>query len=34
MADKTLDEVLKGISKKYGDNVAKYGAEDLSVDGV
>lgn len=34
MADKTLDEVLKGISKKYGDNVAKFGAEDLSVDGV
>lgn len=34
MADKTLDEVLKNISKKYGDNVAKFGAEDLSVDGV
>ena len=34
MAEKTLNEVLKGISKKYGDNVAKFGAEDLSVDGV
>lgn len=34
MAEKTLDEVLKGISKKYGDNVAKFGADDLSIDGV
>lgn len=34
MADKTLDEVLKTISKKYGDNVAKFGADDLSIDGV
>ena len=34
MADKTLDEVLKGISKKYGDNVAKFGAEELAIDGV
>lgn len=34
MAEKTLNEVLKNISKKYGDNVAKFGAEDLSVDGV
>lgn len=34
MADKTLDEVLKNISKKYGDNVAKFGADDLSIDGV
>lgn len=34
MADKTLDEVLKNINKKYGDNVAKFGAEDLTVDGV
>lgn len=34
MADKTLNEVLKSIEKKYGDNVAKFGAEDLSIDGV
>lgn len=30
---KTLNEVLKGISKKYGDNVAKFGADDLTIDG-
>ena len=34
MSDKTLSEVLKGISKKYGDNVAKFGADDLSIDGI
>ena len=30
----TLNGVLKDISKKYGNNVAKFGAEDLAVDGV
>ena len=30
----TLNSVLKDISKKYGDNVAKFGADDLSIDGV
>ena len=34
MSDKTLSEVLKSISKKYGDNVAKFGADDLSIDGI
>lgn len=34
MADKTLNDVLKNISKKYGDSVAKFGADDLSIDGV
>lgn len=34
MADKTLNDVLKNISKKYGDGVAKFGADDLSIDGV
>ena len=31
---KSLDEVLKTISKKYGDGVAKFGADELTVDGV
>lgn len=30
----TLSSVLKDISKKYGNNVAKFGAEDLTIDGV
>lgn len=30
----SLDQVLKKISKDYGDSVAKYGADDLTVDGV
>lgn len=30
----TLDDVLKDISKKYGDSVAKFGADDLEVDGI
>ena len=34
MAEFTLNGVLKDISKKYGENVAKFGAEDLTVDGV
>ena len=34
MSDKTLNEVLKTIEKKYGDTIAKFGADDLSVDGV
>jgi len=34
MAELTLNSVLKDISKRYGENVAKFGAEDLSVDGV
>lgn len=33
-APKTLEEVLKGISKKYGENVVKEGVEDLTVDGI
>ncbi len=34
MAELTLNSVLKDIGKKYGDNVAKFGAEDLAVDGI
>ena len=34
MADLTLKGVLKDISKKYGDNVAKFGADSLEVDGI
>lgn len=34
MAEMTLNGALKDIAKKYGDNVAKFGAEDLAVDGV
>ena len=34
MAEMTLNSVLKNISKKYGDNVAKFGADDLTVDGI
>lgn len=30
----TLNGVLKDISKRYGDNVAKFGADDLSIDGM
>lgn len=30
----SLNDVLKKISKKYGDNVAKFGADDLTIDGV
>lgn len=30
----SLNEVLKDISKKFGDNVVKIGVEDLTVDGV
>ena len=33
MAD-SLDSVLKKITKKYGDGVAKFGADDLTIDGV
>ena len=33
MAD-SLNDVLKKISKKYGDNVAKFGADDLAIDGI
>lgn len=31
---KSLNEVIRGISKKYGDNIAKFGADDLTLDGV
>lgn len=31
---KSLSQVLKDISKQYGQNVAKFGADDLTVDGV
>ena len=34
MSEKTLNEVLKTIEKKYGDTIAKFGADDLSIDGV
>ena len=33
MAD-SLKTVLKNISKKYGENVAKFGADSLEVDGI
>ena len=29
-----LNEILKGITKKYGESVVKFGVEDLAVDGV
>ena len=29
-----LNEVLKQISKKFGNNVVKIGVDDLTVDGV
>lgn len=29
-----LTDVLKSINKKYGDNIAKFGADDLTVDGI
>ena len=29
-----LSSVLKDISKKYGSGVAKFGADDLTVDGI
>lgn len=34
MANDSLAEVMKRISKKYGDNVVRVGAQDLTVDGV
>lgn len=34
MAELTLNGVLKNISKKYGEGVAKFGADDLSIDGM
>ena len=34
MADKSLNEVLKSLNKKFGDNVVKIGAEALEVDGI
>ena len=34
MANDSLVEVMKKISKKYGDNVVRVGAQDLTVDGV
>ena len=30
----SLNEVLKDISKKFGENVVRIGVEDLTVDGV
>ena len=33
MANDSLAEVMKKISKKYGDNVVRVGAQDLTVDG-
>ena len=34
MADKSLNEVLKSLNKKFGENVVKIGAESLEVDGI
>ena len=34
MANDSLAEVMKKISKKYGDNVVRVGAQDLTVDAV
>ncbi len=34
MGELTLNGVLRDISKKYGDNVAKFGADSLEVDGI
>ena len=34
MANDSLAEVMKKISKKYGDNVVRVGAQDLTADGV
>lgn len=34
MADKSLNEVLKSLNKKFGENVVKIGAEALEVDGI
>ena len=31
---KNLSDVLKNISKKYGDNVVKRGVDSLDVDGI
>ena len=31
---KSLSDVLKNISKKYGDNVVKKGVDSLDVDGI
>ena len=33
-ASESLQEVMKKISKKFGDNVVRVGAQDLTVDGV
>ena len=30
----TLNDVLKNVSKKFGENVVKIGVDDLSVDGI
>lgn len=30
----SLNDVLKKISKKYGEGVAKFGADDLAIDGI
>lgn len=34
MAEQTLTSVLKDISKKYGNSVAKFGADSLEIDGI
>lgn len=34
MAELTLSGVLKDIEKKYGNNIAKFGAESLEIDGI
>ena len=34
MAEKSLNEVLKSLNKKFGENVVKIGADALEVDGI
>ena len=34
MAEQTLSSVLQDLAKKYGDNVAKFGADELDVNGI
>lgn len=34
MAELTLNGVLRDISKKYGENIAKFGADNLDTDGT
>ena len=29
-----LNEILKGITKKYGESIVKFGVDDLAIDGT